>query len=69
MPEIERQTITVKTRKEFIDLFRNMFIPNCNRIFGKGGAEDFNIGHALNHWTSFWVWNENDVFVTVDLVP
>jgi len=62
----ERKEINVNTREEFINLLRSEFIPSCNRMFGKG--EHFNIGYAIRNWTSFWYHDQNDVFISVNLI-
>lgn len=63
----ENKTI-VKTRKDFMDAFRSVFIPSCNKLFGKGGAESFNIGYALNNWTEFWIYVDENTYMVVELV-
>lgn len=44
--------IVVKTRKEFIKLLRELFIPETSK---DGTIIGFNIGYAINNWTSFWL--------------
>lgn len=44
--------ISVKTRKEFVELLRELFIPSCIK---DGTLNGFNIGYAINNWTSFWL--------------
>ena len=58
--------INVKTRKEFIEHVRNIFIPECNRLFGK---EDkfFNFGYAMNNWIGFAVTCADGSTIDVNL--
>lgn len=51
-----------------MDAFRSVFIPSCNKLFGKGGAESFNIGYALNNWTEFWIYVDENTYMVVELV-
>lgn len=58
----ENRTI-VKTRKEFQNVFRSVFIPSCVE---KGYT--FNFGYALNNWTMFFIHNEDDTSIVVELI-
>jgi hypothetical protein len=61
---VDERIITVKTRKEFIDHFRKIFIPNCE----KGDNEFFNFGWAINNWTMFFIKEKDGIYTTVELV-
>lgn len=52
----------VKTRKDFVDAFRQVFIPSCNKM-----GISFDYGKAINTWTTFWVWVDKDTFMVVEL--
>ena len=56
------QVITVKTRAEFVKLFRELFIPKASE---DGTIKFFNIGYAINNWTGFWLEDGT----TVNLEP
>lgn len=58
----ENRTI-VKTRKEFQNVFRSVFIPSCVE---KGYI--FNFGYALNNWTMFFIHNEDGTSIVVELI-
>lgn len=68
MKRMENKEIIVHTRKEFIKLFKEIFIPNEYR-YRKEHAEKFNreilpwdfsdnVGKAMNSWTSFWIYDD-----------
>ena len=44
--------IKVNTRKEFVKLLREIFIPECVK---DGTIVGFDIKYAVNNWTSFWI--------------
>jgi len=54
----------VKTRKDFMDSLRSVFIPACNKTLGKNA---FNFGYAMNNWTSFWICVDDDTLMVVEL--
>ena len=58
--------IYVDTRKEFGEHVKKIFIPSCNRLFGKDD-KFFNFGEAINKWTCFGAWDENGVFLSIYL--
>ncbi len=60
----DNQKIKVKSRKEFMKIFRKIFIPSCNRL---DIIKVFDIGYAINNWTMFFVVNEDGSFTTVEL--
>lgn len=68
VPTPKSKVITVKTRKEFVKLLREMFIPSCVKT---GVIQGFDIGYAVNHWDSFWIWDQdekgNTIYTTVNL--
>lgn len=47
-----KNVIMVKTRKEFGFLLKELFISECIQV---GTLKFFNIGYAINNWTSFWL--------------
>ena len=57
----ENKTI-VKTRKDFIDAFRSVFIPSCNKM-----GISFDYRSAINTWTTFWVYTGDNTFMVVEL--
>jgi hypothetical protein len=59
--------INVKTREEFKEHVRNIFIPSCNRLFGKKDTF-FNFGEVMNKWTVFGIWVNDNEIVTVNLI-
>lgn len=60
---MKKETNIVKTRKEFMRAMREIFIPSCNRL-----NIDFNYGHAMNNWTEFWCWTDDNTFVSYELI-
>jgi len=69
--EYIKRDIVVSNRKEFMDSFRKLFIPNHSVLFpGSNINDDFNIGYALNNWTMFFFWNDKSytIFTTVELI-
>jgi hypothetical protein len=58
---MEDKKIIVKSRKEFVDLFKKIFIANCD----KGDNEIFNFGWALNNWTGFHIKVKGEEFYTI----
>jgi len=55
---------TVNSRKEFIDLFRKIFIPAYMKL---GPADGFNMGYAINNWETFWVCNDDESLTVIEL--
>ncbi len=60
---IEKLTI-VNSRKEFMDLFRKIFIPAYIKL---GPLNGFDMGYAINNWEAFWVCNDDDSLTVVEL--
>jgi hypothetical protein len=53
----------VKTRKDFQNVFRSVFIPSCVER-----GYTFNFGYALNNWTMFFIHNEDGTSIVVELI-
>lgn len=53
----------VSSRKEFIDLFRKLFIPDCIKSCT---INLFDMGYAIHHWDSFW-FPDNDVMTIIEI--
>lgn len=60
---MKENIIIVSSRKEFIDLFRKLFISDCIKT---STLCLFDISYAINNWDYFWI-PDNDVMTIVEL--
>jgi len=59
---MKKENIIITDRRAFINAMRDIFIPSCNRL-----GISFNYGYAMNNWTEFWCWIDNDTLVSYEL--